>query len=235
MTRRDDDWGTVLEGYQPLRPATAAEYNAAAYLVGNRASATSATAAAAKRATFEQWADALDAQLGTAETIPELRAARKALTAAENALAKVAAALEMQRAELSKQEKAAAEPLTSAPLERLMQTAKQVGTRSQDLDTQRAIVAELERRHAAAVDARNTAESAVGTWLTVRYAEYAERTVEQIRTLWSPLWAAFEELQRTERLIMERGGQFGARWTPRLGERHFVQLNQQLDKTKKEA
>jgi len=235
MTRRDDDWGTRLEGYQPLRPATAAEYNAAAHLASNRASAASEAAAAAKRATFEQWADALDARLGTAEAIPELRAARKALAAAEDTLAKVAAALDTQRAELGKLERATAEPLANASLERLMQTAKQVGTRSQDLDTQRAIVAELERRHAAAVDARNTAESAVGTWLTVRYAEHAERTVEEIRALWSPLWEAFEELQRTERLIMERGGQFGARWTPRLGGRHFVQLNQQLDNTKKEA
>lgn len=229
MTRRDDDWGgTRLEGYQVMRPATEAEYNAAAYLASNRASAASAAAAAAKRATFEEWAAALDAQLGTAEATPELKAARKALAAAEDTLAKVAAALESQRAEMVKQERAAAEPLTSAPLERLMQTAKQVGTRSQDLDAQRAIVAELERRHAAAVEARNTAADAVGTWLTVRYAEHAERTVEQIRALWSPLWAAFEELQRTERLIMERGGQFGARWTPRLGERHFNALNQQL-------
>ena len=231
MTMRDDDWGTRLEGYQALRPATAAEYNAAAYLASHRASAASAAENATKRATFEQWADALDARLGTAEAIPELKAARKALAAAEDTLAKVAAALEAQRAELTKLERATAEPLTNAPLERLMQTAKQVGTRAQDLDTQRAIVAELERRHAAAVDARNTAESAVGTWLTVRYAEHAERTVEEIRALWSPLWKAFEELQRTERLIMERGGNFGARWAPRLGERLFVQLNQQL-KTK---
>lgn len=228
MTRRDDDWGLRVEGYQVLRPATADEYNAAAHLASKRASAASEAAAATKRAAFEEWAAALDARLGTAEATQELKAARKALADADETLAKVAAALETQRADLVKLERAAAEPLTNAPLERLMQTAKQVGTRAQDLDTQRAIVAELERRHAAAVDARNTAEDAVGVWLTVKYAEHAERTVEQIRALWAPLWEQYEELLKTERLIMERGGQFGARWTPRLGERHFNALNQQL-------
>ena len=202
-----DGWLTALDYLTPIDKATP-EVAAAAEMRSKRREAEALNAEQAKHvAAFDAWAAALDAALGTANDAPALAAARRALAAAEATVAEIAAVLVEQRRELARLENATVAKLEGATVADLAKIAKNRGVATAELDTLRAVVAELERRHTAAVADRDQAAQNVAALATIRLHQHLNELVFKLKDVWvREIWPVYEDICKTQDLIVQRGG-----------------------------